>query len=81
MEKVKKLYEKAHDMLYDYNKSKLLDWLKTKENLILLENYTSILKENMRGTFIKDKQSIRMSKLYFKSEFPNLKHTRNREKK
>ena len=81
MTKVKDLHELAHDLLYNYNKDKLMNWLEVKENLILFENYTCILKDNMRKTFTKDIESIQMSKLYFNKEFPVLKHTRKRDKK
>jgi hypothetical protein len=58
-----------------------MNWLEVKENLILFENFTCILKDNMRKTFTKDTESIKMSKLYFNKEFPELKHTRKRDKK
>ena len=43
-----------------------MKWLEVKENLIIFENYTYVLKEEMRNTYVINEEAIKMSKLYFK---------------
>ena len=81
MKKVEKLNVKIQVLIKSYNKKALMNWLEVKENLIFFENYTNILKYCIKNTFLGNEETIKMSKVYFKKEFPHLKHTRKRDQK
>jgi len=51
MAKVKNLYDETKDLMYNYSKVKLTNWLAKTENLILFENFICLLKDHMLETF------------------------------